>query len=440
MATPLHSYAHFFIWGLGREGKAVLETLSDLKVSADIVVVDAKRPLELPAGVTYLPEAQMAAAIASSSNALLIKSPGISLYDRRVDAALRAGARLTSQTNLFFELKPAEQRVIAITGTKGKSTSAALTHHMLQALDHSAALAGNIGVPVLQAPKDAQTIVLELSSYQIADLVHAPDAFIFLNMMSDHAPWHHGLDRYRRDKMRLAQLDPNTLGIMNATDSVLTDAFADQPNRVWFGTEQGFHVKDGAVWQRQECFGDVPNLPGEHNALNVCAALTLVETLGFDPEAAFRSLADFKGLSHRLQTVHTIGDVDFIDDALATTPESCVLAVKALKDRPCALILGGEDRNQDYDLLRAALDELTNLEKIVTTPDNGPVIAQALLSGRHGDKVYQASDLPLAVEEAYASLNGRGAVLLSPAAPRGKDFSDFAHRGAVFLKAAQAIG
>ena len=428
-----------FIWGYGREGRAVLDLVRAEAPGLPAAVVDAKRPADLPESVDWLEEDALPGAVRGADRPLIVKSPGVSLYDPRLDAALKAGARLTSQTNLYFERKPAAQRAVAVTGTKGKSTTAALLHHMLTDLSVKAALAGNIGDPVITAPKDADIVVLELSSYQIADLVHAPDAFIFLNLSNDHAPWHRGVERYRADKARLARLDPNTPGVMGANDARVLDYFGHQPNRIWFGREDGFHARNGAVWFKDEVFGPIPALPGDHNALNACAALAMVDYLGLDPRAAFATLQTFAGLPHRLQTVHTGAGLTFIDDGLATTPEACVNAVAAFAGRPIALLLGGEERDQDYAWLAEKLESCEHIAAIVTLADNGERILDALSGGRHAGVTRHVARIEDAVREAARALPDGGVVLLSPAAPRGKDYASFAERGAAFTAAAKAL-
>jgi len=435
----LNDHDAVFIWGFGREGRAVLDFLQAEALELPVTLVDAEQPDALPDDVAWLHEEALADAVAAHDAPLLVKSPGVSLYDPRVDAALTAGATLTSQTNLYFEHKPKNQRVIAVTGTKGKSTTAALLHHMLGALGEDVALAGNIGVPVLSAPRTASMVVLELSSYQIADLVHAPDAFLFLNLSNDHAPWHCGVERYRADKARLAQLDPNSFGVMNARDERLQNGFGHQPNRVWFGGADGFHERDGAVWCGDQALGRIDRLPGRHNALNACAALTMLDALGFDARAGFDALSSFSGLPHRLQTVHEIGGIAFIDDGLATTPEACVNAVEALKDRSLALLLGGEERDQDYAWLAAQLERFDHIRAICALADNGARIVEALSRGKHAGVTRFTPEVADAVREAAACLPDGGAVLLSPAAPRATAYRSFEERGADFLAAAKAL-
>lgn len=428
-----------FIWGYGREGRAVLDLVRADTPGLPVTIVDARRPADLLEGIDWIEEDALPGAVRGADRALIVKSPGVSLYDPRLDAALKAGAQLTSQTNLYFERKPASQRVIAVTGTKGKSTTAALLHHMLKGLSLDTALAGNIGDPVITVSRDAAFVVLELSSYQIADLVHPPDAFVFLNLSNDHAPWHRGVERYRADKARLARLDSNVHGVMNARETRLQDLFGHQPNRTWFGGEDGFHARDGAVWFKDEEWGRVEALPGGHNALNACAALTIIDHFGFDARAAFATLSSFAGLPHRLQTVHEADGVRFVDDGLATTPEACVHAVAAFYDQPVALLLGGEEREQDYAWLADKLEAIDHIAAIITLADNGARIVEALSAGRHAGVTRHVPEVADAVREAANALPGGGVVLLSPAAPRGKAYASFAERGAAFAAAARSL-
>ncbi len=439
MTAPLSAYDAAFIWGFGREGRAVLDFLRRTAPELPATIVDAQAPAAPPDGAAWIHQDALADAVGAFEAPLLIKSPGVSLYDAQVDAALAAGATLTSQTNLYFQHKPPHQRVFAITGTKGKSTTAALLHHMLEALGEDAVLAGNIGVPVIETPANARIVVLELSSYQIADLAHAPDAFIFLNLSNDHAPWHRGVERYRADKARLARLDPNCLGVMNAGDERLQALFGHQPNRLWYGRDDAFHVTGGAVWRGDQRWGPIPALPGRHNALNACAALTLLDAEGFDAEAGFASLSSFKGLPHRMQIVHEAEGLTFIDDGLATTPEACLNAVEALSERPLALLLGGEDRDQDYAWLAAQLETQDHVQAILALADNGERIVEAMRRGRHGAATRFSPEVADAVRDAAAALPDGGVVLLSPAAPRGQSYKSFEERGADFLAAARAL-
>jgi len=437
-AGRFSDYDTLLVWGYGKEGRAVLALARAEAPRVALGVIDRAAPDDLPEGVAHLDEDALEAAVCAGGRVLIVKSPGVSLYDPRLSAALRARARLTSQTNLWFERKPAGQRVIGITGTKGKSTSSAILHHMLRAIGEDAVLAGNIGEPVIETPPGASTVVAELSSYQCADLVHGPDYGVMVNLMREHIPWHRSLEAYQSDKARLVSLDPNTRAVLNAGDANLTRLFAHRPNTLWYNTAGSFHAPGGVVQRGSDVWGPIPSVPGPHNALNACAGLTVIADMGLDARAAFDSLTDFHGLPHRLQTVAVKGGVRFVDDSLATTPEALLLALEAFPGEDVALILGGEEREQDYEGLAAALERHERIRAIITLPENGARIGAALAGGRHGAVCVHEDDFERAVARAAASLSS-GVVLLSPAAPRGRQFTVFGARGRAFAAAAQAL-
>ncbi|MCC5995170.1 MAG: UDP-N-acetylmuramoyl-L-alanine--D-glutamate ligase [Oceanicaulis sp.] len=441
-AGPFSDYDTLLVWGYGKEGRAVLALARAEAPALKLGVVDRTAPQDLPAGAVHVAEDALEAAVRAGGRVLLVKSPGVSLYDPRLPAAERAGARLTSQTNLWFERKPAGQTVIAITGTKGKSTSSAILHHMLRARGVDAALAGNIGEPVIETPPEARAVVLELSSYQCADLAYGPDYGVMLNLMREHIPWHGSLETYQRDKARLVSLDPGTRAVLNAGDPNLARLFANRPNTLWYNTPGSFHAPGGVIHYGGEAWGPVPSVPGPHNALNACAGLAVIKDMGLDARAAFESLSDFHGLPHRLQTVAVKqtpqGRVRFVDDSLATTPEALLLALDAFPGEDVALILGGEEREQDYESLAAVLERHERIRAIITLPENGARIGAALAGGRHGPVCAHEDDFERAVARAAAALE-TGVVLLSPAAPRGRQFTVFGARGRAFAAAAQAL-
>jgi len=437
----LTGFDTILIWGFGKEGQAALRYVQGAVSGAAFVVIDACPPggLRLPEGVNHVEQKDLVRAVKDGGRCLIVKSPGVSLYDKRLAEAMDAGAKLTSQTNLWFAAKPACQTVIGVTGTKGKSTTSALLHHMLGALDVNAVLAGNIGEPVLETSPEAEMVVLELSSYQIADLIHAPDWFVLLNLLNDHAPWHRGTETYRRDKMRLAQIDPNARGVINARDKRLVERFTHRPNTVGYETMEGFHTRNGVIYRGDKVWGPLAALPGAHNAAHASAALSVIEGLGLDAHGAFESLSRFSPLPHRLECVHSLNGVDFIDDTLATTPESCLLALKAFPDREVSLILGGEDRQQDYAPLVTELTREARIQAIITIPDNGSQILEALKSTPHAVVMAYEPDFDQAVKSAYEALPEGGVVLMSPAAPRGATFTRFGARGEAFIRAAKAL-
>ncbi len=331
--------------------------------------------------------------------------------------------------------------MLGVTGTKGKSTTAALAHHLARAAGAEAELAGNIGRPALELlDLDAGAlVVLELSSYQIADLATGPEVALVTNLYREHADWH-GSDRaYREDKLRLLTLPGVERVVVPAHDDELLAAPA-RGRRVLFGGPDGWHPDaDGGIArgdeQRLEA-SELP-LPGAHNAMNLCAALTGLEAIGVAPPPLPSALSGFAPLAHRLQTVAERDGVTWVDDSISTTPESALAALASFPGRPLVLIGGGQDRGQDFSALAA---ELVRLEAgLVAYASTGPRLLEAArAAGLPAPRALGAGDLESAVALAAGLAVPGAVVLLSPAAPSYDGFRNFEERGELF--AALALG
>jgi len=368
---------------------------------------------------------------------VLIRSPGISIYREPLRYALDAGVRVTTPSNLWFAAHP-ECRTICITGTKGKSTTAALLAHMLQANGLRARLAGNIGLPLLACSDECvDWWVIELSSYQIADLEASPDIAVFLNFSPEHLDWHGGERSYWEDKIRLADLTRQGSLIVNAADIELAGHFASAPNVTWFSSFAGIHVSGDQIFDRNRLLPAriPPCLPGQHNLLNIAAALTAAGAAGLDLEAAAHSIATFECLPHRLQVLGKREGVTYVNDSIASTPVATMAALEALRDRPILLILGGFDRGLDWSRYAKSFREVPP-RVIIGLPESGPRIIETLknsgLSPAGG--FHEVPDLQTAVRRAR-TLAARGdTVLLSPGAPSFPEFTDYRDRGRTFAR------
>jgi len=365
----------------------------------------------------------------------LVRSPGISPYRNSLVLARSAGAKITSASNLWFAAHP-DQKTICITGTKGKSTTAALVAHMLRNCGFSTQLAGNIGRPLLDCDDlEVDWWVIELSSYQLADLVARPTISVLLNLSSEHLDWHGSEQNYRNDKLRLAELSGGRSLIVNAADPVLTAALADRNNISWFNSEDGFRVHRGRLYDAEsELDVRLPaGLPGMHNLSNIAAALAVVRAAGADTLAATRSIATFQSLSHRLQTVGNEAGVQFVNDSIASTPLATVAALDAFAGRKVTLLVGGFERGLDWAPYIAQIKKLLP-HAIIGIPDNGGRIIREMreadLSPENG--LHEASDLEAAVQLAIKLSPPGGVVLLSPGAPSFPRYNDYRDRGRQF--------
>jgi UDP-N-acetylmuramoyl-L-alanine---L-glutamate ligase len=332
------------------------------------------------------------------------------------------------------------QRVIGITGTKGKSTTAALAFHIARAAGCEAHLAGNIGVPALELLDGAapQLVVLELSSYQIADLQTGPEVALVTNLYREHTDWHGSEEVYRADKLRLLGLEGVRTAVLNARDELLVTLTPEVELRR-YGQPAGWDLLDGGVALNGRAVLAADELPlrGAHNALNLCAALSGLEAIGLQLPPLQSALEGFAALPHRLQPIAERAGVRWVDDSISTTPESSIAALDAFAESEVVLIAGGQDRGQDYERLAHALVERG--AGVIGIPSTGPrLIAAAHRAGMSRIRAREAPDLAAAVELAEEMVAPGGVVLLSPAAPSYDHYRDFEERGERFREMANA--
>ncbi|MGO8686772.1 MAG: UDP-N-acetylmuramoyl-L-alanine--D-glutamate ligase [Candidatus Dormibacteria bacterium] len=427
------------LWGFGREGRASLEALEALPVPpGEVLIVTDAAPSETereaaparqwlhgPAGVDRL-----------SACDVVIRSPGISRY--RDDARrVAAATRVTTATNLWFA-EHADDRVIAVTGSKGKSTTSSLVDHLARAAGLRTVLAGNIGVPLLRwlAPDPAPDLwVLELSSHQTSDLERSPRIGVLLNLYREHLDWHGSEERYVADKLNLFGHRPDGTCVLNREDEGTRRRAASLPGRhVWFGDPAGYHLDGGWIVRGEERLLDGAGLQlrGRHNLLNACAALAAVEEAGVDARSRVAALCDFQPLRHRLEPVGEVDRVGFVNDSIATIPEAAVAALDALEERPVVLIAGGFDRGQDHAPLVRRLCARPGVLAVVTLPPSGERLAGDLRGAPGAPPLAGAHDLAEAVQLAVERSVPGSVVLLSPAAPSYGAFRDFEERGDAF--------
>lgn len=440
-------HARVAVWGYGREGRAALavlrrrfpqKTLTLFCSEAEgRVALDATNDFPSPPTLAGAGSLEIATAPpdaeALSRFDVVIKSPGISPYKSPVPEARSAGVQFTSGTALWFAQNP-QARVIAVTGTKGKSTTSALIAHVARALGVRTALAGNIGMPLLELEgQRADLWVVELSSFQTGE-AGPIEVGVIANLYEEHLDWHGTRERYFADKLKLA--DAARRLVVNALQPDLLARTAAHAQRTTFGDRAGWHVHDGAIWR-----ADVPvlpahtlPLPGAHNAQNVCAALTALETAGFDALAAASHVATFKPLPHRLQALGECDRIEYINDSISTTPHATIQALRSLHGRAVTVIVGGFDRGVDWNPFVEYVAKYPP-HGLVAMGANGARIAESL-RGIRDCAVSRVATLDEAVSRARAQAPVRSVVLLSPGAPSFDQFKDYAERGREFARLA----
>jgi UDP-N-acetylmuramoyl-L-alanine---L-glutamate ligase len=430
--------ARIGVWGAGREIGSFAEQLSRRLPSARILVAafdvppaaDVRDALRAPAA-RIVAGSEILPALVDCE--IVVRSPGVSIHRPELQALREAGVQITTATALWLAERDGAG-VIGVTGTKGKSTTAALAFHLARAAGRTAHLAGNIGAPALDLLdlEPAEVTVVELSSYQIADLETGPEVALIINLFREHTDWHGSEQAYRAEKLRILDLPGVRVGVVNARDEQLALARADIELRR-FGLADGWDVLAGGI-----AFEGVPvvanaELPlrGEHNALNLCAALAALEAFGVAAPRLPDSLAGFGPLPHRLETVAERDGVLWVDDSISTTPESTLAALASFPGRDIVLIGGGQDRGQDYAQLARAL--ALGGATVIGVPSTGSrLIAAALAAGVPGARALEAADLGEAVALAGTLARPGAVILLSPAAPSYDSYRNFEERGERF--------
>lgn len=420
------------VWGFGREGRAAIHALRRHAGGQPLTLFCSAAE----AGAARAFDAALEIVVGEPDAATLgrfdvvVKSPGISAYKPALLAAQAQGTQFTSGTALWFGEYP-DARVIAVTGTKGKSTTSALIVHLARALGVRTALAGNIGLPLLELlDQRADLWVIELSSFQTGE-AGPLELGVVTSLYEEHLDWHGSRERYVADKLRLADVSRRLLA--NALQPVLLERTQDHPQRLLFGQPEGWHVSDDFICRGTQAVFPIEQLaaPGLHNALNACAALAALEAIGMDALAAAPALAHFRPLPHRLQPLGAHDGWHWVNDSISTTPLATLAALESLHGRAVTVLVGGHDRGLDWTPFVDAMRS-TPPNAIVCMGSNGARIEAALRSAEIACPIMRVADLAGAVAEAKTHTPHGGVILLSPGAPSFDQFKDYAERGRRF--------
>jgi UDP-N-acetylmuramoylalanine--D-glutamate ligase len=256
---------------------------------------------------------------------------------------------------------------------------------------------------------------------------------VLTSLFDEHVDWHGSPGTYREEKLRIVGLPGVRVTVLNARSEELLAAAGMANEAIPYGVPAGWDLTPHGIARAGELMladGQLP-LRGEHNALNLCAALAALEAYGVALPPLSEALSDFSPLPHRLETVAERDGVLWINDSISTTPESTIAALASFADREIVLIGGGQDRGQDYAGLASRLAETG--ASVVGLPSTGPrLIAAARQAGVPERQAIESVDISAAVGLARALARPGGVVLLSPAAPSYDHFRDFEERGELF--------
>ncbi len=392
---------------------------------------------------------------------LLVLSPGLSGGLMVVIHARAAGIPVLGEIELFAQgvRDLGGATVLAITGTNGKTTTTALTGHLLRATGKVVGVAGNISPAALSALMDAQDAealpdiwVLELSSFQLETTATLnPAAATVLNISDDHLDRYIDLDEYASTKARIFQSAADAPGVqvLNRNDARVCRMILPDRQIISFGLDApaaeedfGLRQQQGETWlvQGRHFLLPLDELPlaGLHNAANAMAALALCASIGFDAEALLPALRSFRGLPHRVEKVAELDGVTWYDDSKGTNVGATVAALNGLGGlgRKVVVILGGDGKQQDFSPLEKAA--AMHARAAILIGRDGPLIGKALAGA--GVAIENAGDMEGAVRRAHALAQAGDAVLLSPACASFDMFRNYEHRAQVFVAAVRGLG
>jgi UDP-N-acetylmuramoylalanine--D-glutamate ligase len=375
---------------------------------------------------------------------LIAISPGVAKDQPPIAAAVARGAELVGDIELFARALPAAPKVLAITGTNGKTTVTALTGALCRAARLTTVVAGNIGDAVLDVlPKYLggapwpDVFVLELSSFQLETTSSLrPTAAAVLNISENHLDRYAGIDDYAAAKARI--FAGSGVQVLNRDDArSFSMRIARRPLESFGGGvpaaegEWGLVRFDRTTWLAHGGGLLVPtsslSLVGRHNALNALAALALVSTIARIDRDVLDALKAFEGLPHRMQRIAEAGRVVFIDDSKATTIVATQAALDGI-ERPAVLIAGGDGKGQDFRPLKSSVD--ADCRAVLLIGRDAPQIASAL-EGTPA-QVEMVGTLDAAVDRAIKLAEPGDAVLLSPACASLDQFASYVERGEKF--------
>jgi UDP-N-acetylmuramoyl-L-alanine---L-glutamate ligase len=426
------------VWGLGREGTANLRKLRSL--GSEPVLVDDKPAADDVDGFPVLATSDGGLAALSGCD-VVIKSPGISRYRPEVAALAERGIPVVGGLGLWLQEAPLE-RVVCVTGTKGKSTVTSVAGHLLNGLGYRCLVGGNIGEPPYDPdapPGPWDYWVIEVSSYQATDLACSPPVVAVTSLNPDHLPWHGGVERYYEDKLSVCSQPGADLTVANGDSDLIRDRAGLLGPRVEWVRAAG---EPGATWM------DPLGLLGAHNRRNALIARRCLVALGVrearDDAALHAAAKGYLPLQSRLQVIGEVAGVSFVDDSLSTNVLPTAAALDAFPGRRVALIVGGEDRGIDYTPLAEVLAKRDAHTHVLTLPDSGPRIHAEIgtwLDGHQGGRTVAVTDCPdleTAVADGFGWARPDGIVLLSPAAPSFGHFRDYRDRAEAFARAMRA--
>lgn len=429
--------------GLARTG--LVTALFSAGYGATVTATDERPETELAETAEKLRAAGVRLELGSHVEAsfldqdLIVVSPGVPAKLPALQAARKKHIPVWSEIELAWRFL--RGKLIAITGSNGKTTTTALVAHILKASNIPTLVGGNIGTPLLalvETSTDPTVTVAEISSFQLETVeAFRPEIGVLLNLTPDHLDRHGTFEEYARAKMRMFenQLERD-IAVLNADDPEITKRMPAKPHIFWFSrlkrVANGAFLRDNEIIFRNEgsetvlARRDQTPLRGDHNVENVLAACAAAYLAGATPEAIAGGVKSFRGVEHRLEFVAEISGVQFYNDSKATNVDAAMKALQAFPG-PLLVILGGKDKGSPYTPLRDLLHERARMALLIGES------AEKIAANLQGSvEISHARTLERAVQMAIERAQPGDIVLLAPACSSFDQFENYEQRGRAF--------
>lgn len=372
---------------------------------------------------------------------VVFRTPGMRPDVPALEKARAAGAEITSEMEVFFQVCPAT--IIAVTGSDGKTTTTTIIAGLLKAAGYHTFVGGNIGRPLLSdvpGMSGEDMVVLELSSFQLMTMQASPHIAVVTNLAPNHLDVHTSMEEYVDAKRNIYLHQNADDKLVLNLDNEITRRFAESAKcEVTFfgrqsGPEDGVAVQDGVICMKGRKVLPLADilLPGVHNIENYMAAIAAVDGLVSD-EVIREYARTFGGVEHRIELVRELDGVRYYNDSIASSPTRTIAGLRSFHEK-VILIAGGYDKHIPYDVLGP--DIVEHVKVLVLTGDTGPKIREATLAAPGytpgQPEIIEVDDFRDAVLAAHNAAKEGDVVILSPASASFDHFKNFAQRGEVF--------
>jgi len=370
---------------------------------------------------------------------VVFRTPGMHPNIPALEALRSAGAQVTSEMEVFFELCPC--MLLAVTGSDGKTTTTTLISEMLKAAGKTVWLGGNIGTPLLplcRQMRDTDYAVVELSSFQLMDMTHSPDIAVVTNLAPNHLDVHKDMDEYVSAKMNIFRFQGTGHRLILNADNAITTGFTGNGMTKKFSRQSkaDVYLSDGVIYRGEQAVLNAEDIliPGVHNIENYMAAILAVEGLVSD-EVIRQVAATFGGVEHRIELVRVKDGVRFYNDSIASSPTRTIAGLKSFSEK-VLLIAGGYDKHIPYDVLGPYI--CRHVKKLYLGGATGPLIRAAVEACAEyapgAPAILDCGDFTGAVLAAAKDAQSGDVVLMSPASAAFDQFKNFMERGAYFKR------